>query len=331
MTNQGSEPRIAVFRGGLSGEHEVSLNSGKKVLETIAAKNPIDVVIGRDNVWKVDGVVQRSPAAAIDAIRDRIDLAFLVLHGPFGEDGTVQGFLETHRIPYTGSGVMASALAMDKPRTKMVYRHKELLTPEFAFFTRSEWKSRRPMPNVGYPCVVKPARLGSSVGISFPKNEAELGAAIDKLFESTEDVIVERFVKGREMTCGVLSIARESRTFSLPVTEIVPDLKYGFFDYTAKYTPGASEEITPARITPEAAKEIQRMALEAHELLGCRDFSRSDFMLTDEGRVYILETNTLPGMTATSLLPQGAAAIGMDYAALINVMVENVLLRASAR
>jgi D-alanine-D-alanine ligase len=322
-----TEPRIAVFRGGLSGEHDVSLNSGKKVLETIAATQPVDVVIGRDNRWKVDGIEQRSPAAAIDLIKDRADLVFLALHGPFGEDGTVQGFLEAQNIPYTGSGVMASALAMDKPRTKMVYRHKELLTPEFAFFTKNEWKTRRPIPNVGYPCVVKPARLGSSVGISFPKTETELVAAIDKLFESTDDVIVERFVKGREMTCGVLSIARETRTFSLPVTEIVPDQKYSFFDYTAKYTPGASEEITPARITPEASREIQRMALEAHELLGCRDFSRSDFMLTDEGRVYILETNTIPGLTATSLLPQGAAAIGMDYATLINVMIENAWMR----
>lgn len=323
------QARVAVFRGGLSAEHDVSLASGKKVLDTLAAggKSGLDVVIGRDNRWTVGGENMRSPGAAIDAIKESADVAFLVLHGPFGEDGTIQGFLEAQEFPYTGSGVLASALAMDKPRTKMVYRNAGLATPDFEFFTRRSWREKRNIPAVGYPAVVKPARLGSSVGISFPKNEEELSRDIDKLFELTEDVIVERFIQGREMTCGVLSIDREHRTFALPVTEIVPGAKFAFFDYTAKYTPGASEEITPARISPEAAQRIQKAALEAHEILGCRDFSRSDFMLTEDGRAQILETNTLPGMTATSLLPQGAAAIGIDYATLIGIMIENAFAR----
>src|SRR5262249_39454570 len=196
--------------------------------------------------------------------------------GPFGEDGTIQGFLEVNEIPYTGSGVAASALAMDKPRTKMVYRHRSLRTPDFFFLDRKS--ADKDLGDVGYPCVVKPARLGSSVGISFPKTRAELEKAVTDLFRSTDEVIVERYIKGREMTCGVLSIDKENRTFSLPPTEIVPSSKFSFFDYTAKYTPGATDEITPARIPPEATKEIQRMALEAHLILGCRDFSRSDFM-----------------------------------------------------
>jgi D-alanine-D-alanine ligase len=322
-----NEPRVAVFRGGLSDEHDVSIASGKKVLEAIADKNPLDVVIGRDNHWTVGGEAMRSPGAAIDAIKQKADVMFLALHGPYGEDGTIQGLLEANKLAYTGSGVAASALAMDKPRTKIIYRSAPLSTPDFAYFNKRTWREKKATPNLGYPLVVKPARLGSSVGISFPKDEQELLRDVDKLLDITDDVLIERFIKGREMTCGVLSIERESRTFSLPVTEIVPGAKFAFFDYTAKYTPGATEEITPARISKEAAAEIQKMALEAHELLGCRDFSRSDFMLTDDGRPWILETNTIPGLTATSLLPQGAAAIGINYSSLIEIMIDNAARR----
>jgi D-alanine-D-alanine ligase len=223
---------------------------------------------------------------------------------------------------------------MDKPRSKMVYRHLGITTPDFLFLHRvdssAEKKSMvdRAKDIVGYPCVVTPARLGSSVGISFPKDNEELERAIDGLLKDTEDVIVERFAKGRELTCGVLAIDREERVFALPPTEIIPGAKFSFFDYTAKYTPGASEEITPARIAPAATQEIQRLALAAHRGLGCRDFSRSDFILTDEGRAFILETNTIPGLTETSLLPQGAQAIGIEYAELIGILVDNAALRS---
>ncbi|MCK6551129.1 D-alanine--D-alanine ligase [Myxococcota bacterium] len=332
MSQTQAEPRIAVFSGGLSGEHDISLNSGKKVMAALAARQPTSVVIERDGRWVVDGAPQSSPAAAIDLVKTKADVAFLALHGPFGEDGTIQGFLEVNGVPYTGSGVMASALAMDKPRTKMVYRHHGLATPEFVVASRGSWRRERASivesvaGRCGFPCVVKPARLGSSVGISFPKDRASLEAAIDDLLRSTDDVIVERFVRGRELTCGILAIDREDRTFALPPTEIVPGDQYEFFDYVAKYTPGATAEITPARISAEATKEVQRQALVAHEALGCRDFSRSDFILTDAGPM-ILETNTIPGLTETSLLPQGAAAIGIDYATLIGIAVDNAWLR----
>jgi D-alanine-D-alanine ligase len=322
-------PRVAVLMGGLSDEHDVSIASGKKALSSLEGKTAFGVVIQKDGVWIVDGERMGSIGKAIDRMREKCDVAFLALHGPFGEDGTIQGLLEVAGIPYTGSGVMASALAMDKPRTKMVYRHRGLNTPDFFFIEKSQWNAelRKVLEaapsNVGFPCVVKPARQGSSVGISFPKNEHELDAAVTELFKTTTDVIVERFVKGRELTCGVLAVDRESRVFALPPTEIIPGDKFSFFDYTAKYTPGASEEITPARITPEQTKEVQRMALAAHEMLGCRDFSRSDFMLGLDDRIYILETNTIPGLTPTSLLPQGAAAIGIEYATLIGILIDN--------
>jgi D-alanine-D-alanine ligase len=303
------------------------------VLSALASKSPVAVVIGRDNTWTVDGVAQRSPGAAIDLVKERADVAFLALHGPFGEDGTIQGFLEANRVLYTGSGVAASSLAMDKTRTKMIYRHFGLATPEFYAADRRAWRTRRGQvieaaaQATGFPCVVKPARLGSSVGISFPKDAAELEKAVDALLVTTEDVIVERFIKGRELTCGVLAIDREDRVFALPPTEIIPGREFSFFDYTAKYTPGATEEITPARISPEATKEVQRIALAAHEALGCRDFSRTDFMLTEDGRALVLETNTIPGLTQTSLLPQGCAAIGIEYATLIGIAVDNAWLR----
>lgn len=339
-----SSPRVAVFMGGLSDEHEVSMSSGNKVLATLAASRPTAVVIERSGRWIVDGEPQRSAGAAIDLVKERADLAFLALHGPFGEDGTIQGFLEVHGLPYTGSGVAASALAMDKPRTKMIYRHAGLPTPEFVSIDRASWRAeraRRPAEGsgpgtslveraastVGLPCVVKPARLGSSVGISFPAELAALETAVDALMATTEDVIVERFVGGRELTCGVLAIDREERVFALPPTEIVPGAEFSFFDYKAKYTPGASEEITPARISPEETQEVQRLALAAHVVLGCRDFSRTDFILPPSGGPIVLETNTIPGMTATSLLPQGAAAVGISYAALIAVAVDNAWRR----
>jgi D-alanine-D-alanine ligase len=328
-----SNVRVAVFMGGRSDEHDVSINSGKKVLSALAGREALSVVIERDGRWIVGGEAQRSAGAAIDVVKQKADVAFLALHGPFGEDGTIQGFLEVNQIAYTGSGVAASALAMDKPRTKIVYRHFGLSTPDFFFVDRATWREQkksdldRAQDVVSFPCVVKPARLGSSVGISFPKDKAELERAIDQLLLRTEDVIVERFVKGRELTCGVLAIDHEQRVFPLPPTEIIPGAKHAFFDYTAKYTPGATEEITPARISPEATQRVQSLALQAHRALGCRDFSRTDFILTDDNQALILETNTIPGLTETSLLPQGAAALGIDYASLIGILVDNAALR----
>lgn len=327
-----SEPRVAVLMGGKSDEHEVSLSSGQKVMSALAARDPVPVIIGRDGHWSVGGEPQASPGRAMDVLLGRADVAFLALHGPFGEDGTIQGFLEVYGMAYTGSGIMASALSMDKPRTKAIYRDARLSTPEGRAIDRAAWRSGRgrwleELASLGWPLVVKPACLGSSVGISFPKDRPALEAALDALLAKVEVVLVEQYLKGTELTCGVLSIDRQQRTFSLPVTEIVPGEASAFFDYTAKYTPGASQEITPARVSAEVTQEVQRMALAAHQALGCRDFSRSDFILGASGKPIILETNTIPGLTATSLLPQGAAAIGIDYPALIGIMIDNAALR----
>lgn len=323
-----SLPRVAVLMGGPSFEHDVSLNSGRQVLKALR-EQAFEVRIEKNGQWVIAGEPASTIGIAIDRLREKADVVFIALHGPFGEDGTVQGLLDACRVPYTGSGPAASGLAMDKVRAKRIYQSHGFPTEasvSIALYDNLQDKLTE-AARLGFPSVVKPACNGSSFGVSFPKNREELDRAVAKLLAGKDEVLVERFVKGKELTCGVLSIDAESRTFSLPVTEIVPATKYEFFDYEAKYTPGASEEITPARIPDEVAQEVQRIALLAHRALGCRDFSRSDFMLGGSGPT-ILETNTIPGLTQTSLLPQAAAVAGIDFERLVRIVIDNALRRA---
>jgi D-alanine-D-alanine ligase len=256
------------------------------------------------------------------------------MHGPFGEDGTVQGLLDAVGLPYTGSGVLGSALAMDKVRAKLVYRALGLPTPESESIDRLRWRDRRAevvaaAERLGYPCVVKPARSGSSVGVSFPGSAAELASSLDALLKAEEHALAEKKIEGRELTCGILEIAREQRVFALPVTEIKPNPeKYAYFDYEAKYTPGASLEITPAEIPPSLTQQIQTLALAAHRALDCRDFSRTDVLVGGDGQPVLLETNTIPGLTPTSLLPQAAKVAGYDFPRLISILIDNAIIRA---
>jgi D-alanine-D-alanine ligase len=330
-----SQARIAVFMGGRSSEHEISLKSGTKVLDALRDRRPLKVLLTRSGPWEVGGERPLTLGAAIDLVTAQADVAFLALHGENGEDGTIQGLLDTVGLPYTGSGVLGSALAMDKVRAKLVYRAQQLPTADFEAISRTRWKRARDdlsgagLARLGTPCVIKPACAGSSVGVSFPKDGVAFAAAIDALFEkATIDlVIAERFIRGREFTCGVVSIDREERCFALPVTEIIPDARFEFFDYEAKYTLGASREITPAPIGAPLAAQIQSLALEAHLALGCRDFSRTDVRIDEAEHPFLLETNTIPGMTATSLLPQAAAVVGYSFEQLVDIALENALLR----
>jgi D-alanine-D-alanine ligase len=322
-----SGARVAVVMGGRSSEHEVSLRSGQQVLAALEGQHPLPVVISREGRWTVDGV-SLPVGQAVDRLRHEIDVVFLALHGAFGEDGTIQGLFEMVGLAYTGSDVLGSALAMDKVRTKLVYRASGLPTPDFVAMTpttsRAEARAEAER-RLGFPSVVKVARSGSSTGVKFAKNPAELEAIVDEFMGSTELVLVERFVRGRELTCGVLDHVDGPR--ALPPTEIVPTEGFAFFDYVAKYTPGATQEITPARFDAETTQEIQRLAVEAHRALGCRDMSRTDMIIGDDGCVMLIETNTIPGFTAQSLLPQAAEAAGMSFPALVAHLVE----RARAR
>ena len=327
-----SHRKIAVLRGGTSAERDVSLRSGQQALDALG-DDAIDVVIEADGRWTVAGESGLSRGASFDRLVERADVAFIALHGPFGEDGTVQGLLEALGLPYTGSGVAASGLAMDKVRSKAIYRDVGLPTAPEVVVTVGRFEGRQEAladeieAVVGLPCVVKPACDGSSFGVSLPADRKALLSSLEPMVASGRTVLVERRLQGVELTCGVLEYDDGPRP--LPVTEIAPTDGYTFFDYEAKYTPGATDEVTPARISDTLRDEVQRLAIEAHVALGCRDMSRTDFIAENE-RPLLLETNTIPGLTANSLLPQAAEAAGLSFEGLVRHLVARARGRTRA-
>ena len=294
--------------GGLSQEREISLKTGKAILKSLSEKGypviPLDV--GSDIAEKL--------------VTEKIECAFFALHGRFGEDGTIQGLLELMRIPYTGSGVLASALAMHKIMSKRFFLCEKIPTPRFEVFQRKEMKKDlTKMTFLSLPVVVKPAREGSTIGISVVQREEELGPALKKAGEYDEEILVEKFMKGKEITVGILE------DIPLPVIEIVP--KSGFYDYHAKYTKGETQYIVPARIPREKYLAAQEMSLKAFQLLGCSGVARVDLMMDENENPYVIDVNTMPGMTETSLLPKAALYAGIPFTDL----VERILLGASLK
>lgn len=297
--------RIAVLMGGRSAERDVSLSSGQGVMAALREEgfDPIGIDPGED-------LSAQLRAAAPDAV-------FNALHGRFGEDGTVQGILEWLRIPYTHSGVLASALAMHKERTKDIYRAAGLPVAKSIVADRREAGDHHLMEP---PYVVKPVNEGSSVGIFIIRKgdnrpPAELGSDTWNL---SSEMMVEEFVPGRELTVSVMGDR------ALGVTEITTELE--FYDYQAKYAPGGSRHVIPAQVPAAITQQVMEMAVTAHRVLGCRGVSRTDFRYDDTGahpRIVLLETNTQPGMTPTSLVPEQAAHIGMSYAKLCRWIVED--------
>jgi len=321
MSEQGI--RVVVLCGGVSPEHEVSLATGRTVASALdrATYDVQTVTIARDG----------HSMAWLESVR-AANIVFIALHGAGGEDGTIQGLLETMRIPYTGSGVLASALAMDKARSGQLLAANGLHVPRFSAIERSvpfsfshenEKGFRAAADAVGFPCVVKPSNCGSSVGVSIVRLVSELDAAGERAFAHSDIALVQEYIAGREVTCAVLD---DGEPVALPPTEIVPK-SATFFDYDAKYTPGASEEITPPRLPSEVIAEIQRTAVRAHGILDCSGVSRTDMIIADDGRLFVLETNTIPGMTETSLLPQAAAAAGIPFSALLDRIIHAALVR----
>jgi len=326
---------IAVLKGGPSLEHDVSMRSGQGVEEAldrqVYAVTP--VVISREGLWSFDGSPPMPLAAAAGQFEARgIDVAFLALHGTFGEDGRVQGLLDLLGVPYTGSGCAASALAMDKVRCKAVVEAQGLRVAGHVALDRPTWAvsaetvRRTVADDLGFPCVVKPSAQGSSFGVTIVQDAAGFDAAMEAAFDAGDYVMVEQHVAGRELTCAVLDADAGGRLRPLPITEIRP--KSGaFFDFEAKYTAGACEEITPAHLDPATAEQVSEMAAHAHEIVGCAGWSRSDFMLGPDGPVWI-EINTIPGLTPTSLFPQAVAAVGISYGEMVTLLVEDALRRA---
>lgn len=247
---------------------------------------------------------QLSSLGEIPAVR-RADAIFLALHGGWGEDGTVQAVLEVNRVPYTGSGILGSALAMDKDLSKKLFRTANVPTAAWAMAPLQAAESER---RFGWPVVVKPSKQGSTVGLTLVKRRADYEAAVELAARYDDEIMIEAFVPGRELTVGILDDQ------ALPVGEIIP--QHEIFDYECKYTPGMSREIFPADLDFAVASEAQRLALVAHRALKLGGYSRVDFRLTAEGNLFCLEVNTLPGLTATSLLPQAARAAGIDFPAL---------------
>lgn len=305
--------RIAVLMGGPSAEHDVSLRTGRMILENLNKERYFarGITIDKKAHWPI------TPAK----IKKNFDLALIAMHGEYGEDGTVQKILEKHKIPYAGSGVKASQLGMDKARSAIFFKKSALNVPDFIVLRDgSGFKSFK--FSLDYPVVVKPNDRGSSVGVSIVENFQDLSDAIKLATDYSPNVMIQKYIRGREFTCGVLEIRGDLKPF-LP-TEIIPRSSK-FFDYGAKYISGASQEITPPRLPKDKIRKIQQIALKAHKAIGARGFSRTDMILGKDGRFYILEINTIPGMTETSLLPQAAKAGGISFPKLLDLIIEAAL------
>jgi len=302
--------KVAVLLGGTSAEREVSLHTGEQVIGALRAGGAIAEPIDTADL------------AFLDTLRDGgFDVAFICLHGRFGEDGTMQGLLEILGIPYIGSGVLASALAIDKVMSKHLFAASGLRSPEYVSLTAGETVDYDGIVvALGEKTVVKPANEGSSVGMTIVHTAEELPAAIEKAFGHDTSVLVERFVSGVEVTVGVLGV---DEPFALPTLEIVPENE--FYDYDSKYVPGMCRHIIPARVSAQAAEECQRLSVAAHKTLGCRGLSRADTIVAEDGTVWLLEVNTIPGMTSTSLVPDAARAAGIEFPELCTMLVEFAL------
>lgn len=307
--------RVAIICGGISNEREVSLKSGRQIMENLdpIKYEPSMVEISADGHW----------LSRLADLRANNDVAFIALHGKFGEDGRVQALLELLGIPYTGSGVLASALCMDKAKTQNFLKSYNILIPTYIVlrtsYSASDQIQTEIEQKIKYPCVVKPNESGSSVGVTIVKSKDELAEALDKAFKEDRTVMIQQFIKGRELTCAVLgNSSQNDEPQTLPPVEIIAGNE--FFDYDAKYSSKQTQEICPAQIDPDMTKKLQALAAKIHVALGCDGLSRSDFILKD-GELYFLEINTIPGMTEQSLAPKEASAAGMNYTEFLDKLI----------
>ena len=284
--------RIGVLMGGASSERKISLKSGRAVYQALKEQG-LDVLaidIGNNSLKKIK--------------QAKISYAFIALHGKFGEDGTVQRVLESLNIPYTGSGVRASYLCLDKIASRRIFKHYDIPIPEYDILEHKSWRRRMRGLSLDFPVVVKPSSQGSSIGISFVDRPSKLTQALNLAFKYDDTIMVEEYIRGREITVGIL----EDEV--LPVVEIVP--KARFFDFQAKYEKGKSDYICPAKLPQRHYRKAQKLGLLAHNALGCRTFSRVDMILGRDAP-FVLEVNSIPGLTSTSLLPMAAAARGISF------------------
>ena len=330
-----SKPKVASLVGGTSPEREVSKMSGKGVLGALKSLQYPTVVIDpayglnqpkeEDNFFLEKDYAKISNRNCIDAINsdllNDVDIVFSALHGKWAEDGTIQSLLELRGLKYTGSKVLASALAMDKEMSKVIFRQVGVQTPDWFTVKYRDFEPNliadQIKQEIDFPCIIKPNDQGSTVGLKFVKDESEVEEGIVIAQKYSSKALIEKYIPGREITVAVLV------NEALPVLEIVP--KSGLYDYKSKYTSGMSEYIVPAKIPDEIAKRTQDHALIAFHSLGCEGYARVDFRFSNDNELYCLEVNTLPGMTPLSLVPKAAKAVGITFEELIKRIIQQAL------
>jgi len=323
---------IALLLGGTSPEREVSLSSGKSILKALYDLSynvkVFDPAYGINQPKDQTKFFESKPFTQISnrnyvelinsTLFDDVNIAFIALHGKWGEDGTIQSLLELRGIKYTGSNILASALAMDKCMSKVMFQHFDVNTPKWFLIRKGDTDYQLVKEKIkkffGYPCIVKPNDQGSTVGLTICRGDIEVENAIELAHRFSSIALVEEYIAGREVTVGILGQQ------VLPVLEIKP--KKGFYDYESKYTPGMSEYEVPANIPQKVAENLQRQALLAFNSVGCSNYARVDFRLSNDNRSYCLEVNTLPGMTNTSLVPKMAKAVGIEFEELIDRIIK---------
>lgn len=302
--------KIVVLMGGKSSEHDISIISGKEIIENLDRKKYIvkQLIISKRGEG-INKITQMHP-----------DLVFIALHGKGGEDGTIQGYLESLNIPYTGSGVLASAIGMDKVVFRQLMQINNISTPDSCILYDM---NRKTQLKFSMPCFVKPFDGGSSIGVSFVERKKDLKRAVGLAFRYSDKVIIEKYIKGLEINCGVIG---NDNPKALPLIEIHPTTSK-FFDYKSKYTKGASEEIVPARISISLTKKIRELSLKIYKIVGCRGYARIDYILENGKNPVVLEINTLPGMTPNSLLPKEAMAEGITYPKLLDMIINLAVVK----
>lgn len=302
---------VALLSGGTSSEREVSLSGGDQVYQALDKD--------KYTVFRYD---PKTDIARLVADASKIDVALIILHGTHGEDGSIQGLLDLLHIPYQCSGILGSAVAINKLSSKFLYKQHNILTPDFMSIHKNDAVDADTcIHRLGLPVVVKPVCGGSSIGMTVVHAKKDLIRALDNAFVYDETVLLEAFIKGTEITGAVIG---NKNPESLPIIEIVPKKTHAFFDYKAKYTAGETEEICPARISDPLTRRAQKLAKQSHGALFCKGCSRTDMMVSGND-IYVLETNTIPGMTACSLLPLAAEKAGMNFSQLIDRLIELAL------
>lgn len=323
--------KVLLLLGGTSPEREVSKSTGRSVYQALLNLGydviVLDPAYGINQPFEVEDYFNENDYSEIsnenylDAINlissEQINVAFLALHGKYGEDGTIQSLLELKGIKYTGSKVLSSALAMDKIMSKILFEEYEVPTPEYFQFAKGEHTTDEVNDLIekmfGYPAVIKPNDQGSTVGLTICKSSDQLTEAIRNAFEYSDRILVEEYIPGRELTVAVID------NTALPVLEIRP--KHGIYDYECKYTSGMSEYIVPADIPEEVSNSLQQIATQSLKSLRCEVYARVDFRLTPDNKIFVLEVNTLPGMTSTSLVPKMAKAVGISFEQLVEKII----------